>query len=418
MTGILLTQSGGAILGPISKLFGYIMEFIYSILSSAFGIENIGITIIIFTIVIYSLMFPLTYKQQKYSKVSMKINPELQAIQKKYQGKTDDASRLKMNSETQALYDKYGISPMGSCLPVLIQFPFFIAMYNVIRNIPAYVSSVKDTYIEVVNGIMATSGYQDIITKLADQFNIVTEKKINFTGTETEAANSIIDVLYKFTSEGWAALCDKFPNLSDSILVLEASAEKFNDFIGLNIAYSPFQIIKNSFSSGEFLLLVLALLVPIISGLSQWVSLKISTSGQPKVDNPAMKQMQMMSMMMPLFSVVMVFSLPVGIGLYWIMGAVVRSVQQFFLNKHFDKMDFDAIVEKNKEKAAEKRAKREGYLQSAISENGRMNTRNISNAEKEELLNNANQARSNAKPGSMASKANLVRDYNEKNSTK
>ena len=103
------------------------------------GIGNVGLSIIIFTIIIYLLLFPLTYKQQKFSKLSQKMQPELNAINKKYQGKKDQASMMAMQQETQAVYEKYGVSMMGSCVQMLIQMPLLFALYRVFMNVPAYV---------------------------------------------------------------------------------------------------------------------------------------------------------------------------------------------------------------------------------------------------------------------------------------
>ena len=105
MLGILLTQDDGMIIGPVAKLLGYIMEGIFFILDKI-GIPNIGLAIILFTIVIYLLLMPLTIKQQKFSKLSAKMNPELQAIQAKYKNKKDNESMMRMNEETQAVYAK------------------------------------------------------------------------------------------------------------------------------------------------------------------------------------------------------------------------------------------------------------------------------------------------------------------------
>ena len=126
MSGILLTQYDGAILGPIAKVLGILMEGIFFLLDKV-GIPNIGLSIIIFTIVIYMLMTPLTIKQQKFSKLSAKMNPEIQAIQKKYKNKKDNDSMMAMNEETQAVYAKYGVSPTGSCGQLLIQMPILFA---------------------------------------------------------------------------------------------------------------------------------------------------------------------------------------------------------------------------------------------------------------------------------------------------
>ena len=126
------------------------MDGIFNVLSSAFGIENIGLCIILFTIIIYTFMIPLTIKQQKFSKLSAVMNPELQAIQE----------------EMKMVYDKYGTSQMGGCLQLVIQFPILLALWKVIQNIPAYVGGVKDMYMPLVNEIMATGGYQKIMEKI------------------------------------------------------------------------------------------------------------------------------------------------------------------------------------------------------------------------------------------------------------
>ena len=165
MSDMLLTAYNGAILGPIAKVLGWVMNGIYALMSMI-GIENVGLSIIIFTIVIYAILFPLTYKQQKFSKLSAVMNPELQAIQKKYKNKRDQESMLKMQEEMKMVYDKYGTSQMGGCLQLVIQFPILLALWKVIQNIPAYVGGVKDMYMPLVNEIMATGGYQKIMEKI------------------------------------------------------------------------------------------------------------------------------------------------------------------------------------------------------------------------------------------------------------
>lgn len=338
-----------AIIEPIAKIIGFIIKWIYLGLNNCpIPINNIAITIILFTVVIYMLMYPMTYKQQKFAKITSKIQPEISAIQAKYKGKNDTESRMKMNEETQYIYDKYGVSPMGNCLPLLIQFPILIAVYRVAIDPARY----------IVN------------------------------------------------------------NFTDRIPMLIGDPEVYNSFLLLDITNSPIQSIKSAWGAGKYGIIAVAILVPVLSGLTQWLNLKLSTAGQSEEarNNPAMKSMQTMNIFMPLFSVFMVFSLPIAAGIYWIMGAVVRSVQQFFLNKHFDKLDFDAIIEKNKEKAEAKREKREGYTSKMIANNGTMKTRNFEAAgENKEAIDKANELRKTAKAGSMASKANLVSDYNNRN---
>ena len=423
---MLLTAYNGAILGPIAKFLGWIMNGMY-ILMEKVGISNVGLSIILFTIVIYALLFPLTYKQQKFSKLSQKMNPELQAIQKKYKDKKDPTSMQNYQTETQLVYEKYGVSPTGSCVQMLIQMPLLLALYRVFMNVPAYISSVKDVYSGLVSDIMATSGYQDTMTQLVTDLNMRTVQ-VDFTATDaTTLQNYIVDVLYKISSTGWDTLRDAFPSLTDSINSTYEVVSHVNNFIGLNISDTPMQIIKTGFSSGAYLMAIIALLIPVISYLTQVLNIKLMPTAAGGGDNDQMaQQMKMMNRTMPLFSLIMCFTVPVGLGIYWIASAVVRSIQQFFLNKHFDKINLEDIIAKNQEKAKKKREKM-GLSENQISNAARMNTRQVTasqkssvktTAEKELELEKANAVKASAKPGSMAAKANMVREFNERNNKK
>ena len=426
MSEMLLTAYNGAILGPIAKFLGWIMNGMY-ILMEKVGISNVGLSIILFTIVIYALLFPLTYKQQKFSKLSQKMNPELQAIQKKYKDKKDPTSMQNYQTETQLVYEKYGVSPTGSCVQMLIQMPLLLALYRVFMNVPAYISSVKDVYSGLVSDIMATSGYQDTMTQLVTDLNMRTVQ-VDFTATDaTTLQNYIVDVLYKISSTGWDTLRDAFPSLTDSINSTYEVVSHVNNFIGLNISDTPMQIIKTGFSSGAYLMAIIALLIPVISYLTQVLNIKLMPTAAGGGDNDQMaQQMKMMNRTMPLFSLIMCFTVPVGLGIYWIASAVVRSIQQFFLNKHFDKINLEDIIAKNQEKAKKKREKM-GLSENQISNAARMNTRQVTasqkssvktTAEKELELEKANAVKASAKPGSMAAKANMVREFNERNNKK
>ena len=141
---VFLTQVDG-ILGPIAWVLGKILNAIYNFIS-LFGIENIALCIVIFTFVVKMLMLPLTIKQQKFTKLQSKMSPELTKIQQKYYGKNDEESLRRQRAETQEVYAKYGASPMGGCLPLLISLPIMFALYRVIYAIPAYVTDVGELY--------------------------------------------------------------------------------------------------------------------------------------------------------------------------------------------------------------------------------------------------------------------------------
>ena len=351
MTVSLLTAANWPLVGQLCWLLGKVMSFIYDFLDKALPSDNglVGLSIIIYTILVYTCMLPLTINQQRSSKMMAVINPEVQKIQKKYKNKKDQASMMKQQEEIQQVYDKYGTSMIGGCLPLLIQMPFLFALYPVIYNIQQYVPAIK----------------------------------------------------------GAPAAVNRFITIPD-------------------LTVSPAAMLKNSGSYGmpAIVIMITAIVLPLLSAGTQYVSMKLSQaiSGQQQMDkdNPMAGTMKTMNMTMPLFSVFMVFTLPTGIGIYWIISALVRTIQQICLNKHFEKIDLDDIIKKNQEKAKKKREKM-GISENQINQAAKLKTKNISepavsSKEKEEILEKAAANRSKAKPGSMSAKANLVKEFNEKNS--
>lgn len=417
LTDIILTQYPGKIIGPVARLIGFIMNSLYMFLSDVFNIQNISVCIILFTFIIYFLMLPLTYKQQKFSRLSQEMQPEINAIRDKYKNKKDQASMQKMQEETQMVYSKYGVSTMGSCVQLLINFPIMLAMYQVVRNIPAYVSSVKDVYTPLVDKIMGVAGYKDTMTSFLGEAGINTASLSYDTAEST--VNSIIDVLYALPSTGWDLLKNSFSGLTDIITTTEASVSHLNDFFGINIANSPLSLIGTGWDSKDFLLIFVAVLIPFVSYFSQVLNLKLmpnaSNSGD---DNPMAKQMKTMNTIMPIFSLVMVFSVPVGLGIYWISGSLFRCVQQVVMNHQMKDLDLEAIIEKNKEKAQKKKEK-QGIYANQISNAARMSTKKIvetvNTEEKEEKINQAAEYAKNARKGSLLEKANMVKEFNERN---
>ncbi|MDD6742472.1 MAG: YidC/Oxa1 family membrane protein insertase [Roseburia porci] len=425
MSGILLTAYSGAILGPIAKVLGWVMNGIYMAMYNLFGIEDVALSIILLTAVIYLCLLPLTIKQQKFSKMTQIMQPEIQAIQNKYKNKKDQASMQAMQQETQLVYEKYGVSPAGSCVQMLIQMPILFALYRVFYNVPAYIVSVKNQFSGLVDTISATSGFQDTMTQIMKDYKL--NVSVDFTTTDTSALkNYIVDVLYKLPKSGWENLTDYFSNVGSEVDTLTPHMNKFNYFFGLNVSDTPLNVIKTSFASHAWLILVAALLIPVISYLTQMLNIKLMPQAGSNGNDQMAQQMKTMNLMMPLFSFVMCFTVPVGLGVYWIAGAVCRSVQQLFINKYFQNLDMDDVIRKNQEKAKKKREKM-GIAQNQIRDAAKISTKKIdstaesnkmSSAQKELELEKAAAKKANAKAGSMAAKANMVRDFNEKNSRK
>ncbi len=317
---MVLTKAG-SILGPIATVLGYIMDILFK-LTSQFGIFNIGLCIILFTILMMMLMLPLTIKQQKSTKLMSVMNPEIQAIQKKYKGKTDNESMQRQNVEIQAVYEKYGTSMTSGCLPMLIQLPILFALYRVIWNIPAYVPSVRVYFDQVVEPLMLQGNYAELISGITDVTKAAAVNAMD--KFDFASADKMVDLLYKFTPAQWTELQNLFPGISSVIGENAAVINKMNNFLGLNLSTAPFStgIKPNP-----------AWLIPILSGLTQWFSTKLMSGQQPKAaaDNPMAQSMNTMLVTMPIFSAFICFSMPAGLGIYWIMTSVVQIIQQLFV---------------------------------------------------------------------------------------
>ena len=338
----------------IAGIFGKIMNAIFELLY-LIGITDVGLNIVLstvlYTIITYTLLLPFTIKQQKFSRISSVMNPEIQAIQNKYKGKNDQASMLKMQEETKLIYTKYGTSPTGGCLGSLIQLPLLFALWPVMRDIPKYVTRVD------------------------------------------------ADKVYKFMG------------------VVISGPES-------NPAATPSTLLK----SGNTWLIIVAILIPVLAGFTQWLSAKISQdmmnsrNGDKKQEENAMvQQMNMMMKVTPLLSVFMCFSMQIVLGVYWIVSAVYRTIQQIVINKVLDKKPIDVLVEENMKKAAKKNANKKEVDPNKVSSMAQMYTKKLeeikSEADKQEKTSNNGSStyQTNAKPGSLAAKANMVRDYNSRN---
>lgn len=335
---------------PITQFLGWIMGRIYEILSSI-GLDSSVYSIILFTIIVYTLMLPLTINQQKFTRISAVMNPEIQKIQAKYKGKSDQASMLKQQDEMKAVYAKYGTSPTGGCLSSLIQLPILFCLWPVIQNIEKYINE--------------SAGY-----------------------------------------------------------------EKFLFFE--NVKATPSTVINANIKS-NIIIAIAAISIPVFSGITQWISMKISQNATQSRDNVNKKdenamvtQMNGMMKWMPLFSVVMCFSMPMGLGIYWIVSAVVRIVQQLIINKVLDNKSVDDLVAENAKKLETKNSKKKKASSENVNSMAKMYTRRLeemkaeiyADAEKKEKEEQKRKEiieksrTSNAKPGSLAAKANMVRDYN------
>ena len=430
---LFLTAHGG-ILGPIATVFGYLMNGIYLVLDKM-GIGNIGLAIIIFTLITRLILYPFTVQQQKSSRLMTIIQPEIKAIQAKYQGKTDQQSMMAQQAETKAVYEKYGTSMTGSCVQLLIQMPILFALYRVIMNVPAYIPAIKEKFMVIVDA-MGGVGAIDTLTKFyndnAGTIKNITLKQIHNFGTDgtytVEAQkNFIIDFLYKLNPSQMQSLASNFPaSAQNTINMTMEEINKANSFLGLNLSTAPN---AHGFLSPY-------ILVPILAGLSQYLSVMImqaqtKTSAKANDEGDTMQQtMKSMNIMMPVMSAVFCWGFATGLGIYWIATSVFMVLTQLIVNAQLKNMDIDEMIKKNVEKANKKRAKKglppinEAQAANNIrkmeeKEEKQEQERERIIEEQKEHIENANKFYfENENPDSLFAKANMVQKYNEKNNKK
>ncbi len=279
----------------IYKAFGFMLNLIYGI------VENYGLSIILLTLFIKIIVLPLTLKQQKSMTKMQRMQPKLKEIQEKYKDDKDRSAQ-----ETMKLYKEYGVSPMGGCLPLLIQFPILIAFYQVIQKPMQYVLgySVKE------------------IEKLCTKYSIATN------------------------------------NGGAQITLAEKLGELNFDFFGIDLAAVPWEEIK-AFMAGEMgAIALVALIIPALACVTTYLTSKVSTAmnqtkkEEKKVEKPKRvlspdqkttnentgeAMTQSMTYFMPIMTLFLTFTFPAALGLYWTISNVLSIVQTVLLNGYYNR---------------------------------------------------------------------------------
>lgn len=316
----------------ITRPMGYIIEFIYN------WVQNYGLAIILFTIIIKLILLPLNIKSQKSMKKQQKIQPYIAELQKKYANDQEKLSR-----ETMKLYKENNISMAGGCLPMLIQMPILIGLYQVIQKPLSYLLHVDFNQPDVINRVYA----------LRDAFadsNLASR-------TEEQLANTS-----QISIAQWAqANGDTDWIINFKMFFLDLA----------NIPSKAFSYIGEIFQGNtEHLSIVLLLLIPIVAILAQLASMKLTQSmtGQTKTeksDNAAVNSANQMSksmmLMMPVMTGFFTLTLPAGIGLYWIVSSLVQIAQQVFINIYFNNKKEDDVIVKIPESKSNNGKKRKKH---------------------------------------------------------
>lgn len=422
---MLLTQKSG-FLKPFAVALGYLMEWIFNGLN-AIGIGNIGLTIILFTIAIRLILLPMTIKQQKFSKMTQLMQPEMKKIQKKYRGKKDQASIAKQNEEIQALYASYGVSPSGSCLQLIIQTPILFALYRIMYNIPAYIQSMKQLFINIIEPMRQVDGFASKFYEVQQAANIKSNGMIDLVEKgQIPTVDQMVDAMNKFNPDAWKQLHDSFSSSPEVVAAITENATKiqhFNEFLfGINLTEIPWSV-------GIFSVYIL---IPIASALFSFLSSYSMMSKNTNVDknDPTYKMTKSMMIYMPFMSGFIALTVPAGLGLYWAAGSLVMWIQQILVNKYLDRMDIDEFIAKNREKAEQKAASGKKSFMQKMAEMDARNAGVPSEEEKKQrsiseiasistkkIIDKTENSTSHIEgenKGSISQKANIMLHYDEK----
>lgn len=315
----------------ITRPLGYLISIIYDL------VQNYGLAIIFFTIIVKLILMPLQVKSQKAMRRQQKIQPIILELQKKYAN-----DQQKLQQEMMKVYRENNVSMSGGCLPLLIQMPILIALYSVIRRPLTYIKGIDFASEAVKESVMT------VVSKMGESFPEVI-------GNLGSSSFEYIRDNCQIQLAKWADMLGMSGSLNWDI--------NFN-FLGLDLSGLP----KDSLTmimSGNFsdIGTVLLILIPALAIFTTWLSMKYSQSQtQPQAsaneDNPAQSMTKSMSLMMPIMTGFFTFTLPSGIGIYWIISSAMQMVQQFILNKFFDRKEDDFVVkvpEKNRKNSKKRR---------------------------------------------------------------
>ncbi|MDK2967658.1 YidC/Oxa1 family membrane protein insertase [Lacrimispora sp.] len=291
----------------ISMPMGFILKFIYDNLA----FQNYGIAIVLFTVGVKSLLLPMTIKQvQSTSKIS-ELQPQMQEIQKKY---SDD--KEKQNAEMIKLYQENKVSPAGGCLPLLIQMPILFSLYYVISQPLKYMVGKSP----------------EIITQL---YALIPHGAGNIENMKD------LSIITYFSSH---------PEQLSQVSNLLKPEDLLNmSFLGINLGAVPSWNPVNYIISGTDIHSYLLLLVPVLSGLTSYISMKYSMKDTLKARGTEMQTsiQNHLALLSPIMSGVIAFTVPAGLGLYWIIGNIYQFLQQVFLDifvlKKFSKNNCDKL---------------------------------------------------------------------------
>ena len=320
----------GKIISPIADLMGQIYNMLFEVLHSNTSAGSLGLAIIIFTLIVKMLLFPLMVKQQKSSFIMQQMKPELDKIKEKYAGKTDQMSQQRMAYEMQELQRKNGASMMGGCLPMLIQLPILYALFYLFQNAYVYVDAIGANYTEIANAILniPVATRMEVFQPFAQEFvDAYKNMDIIKDGFDMSQVNDVVMLVGNMKQGDWDIVLQNLGMQGVELAGLLETKNNIETFLTIPL------VTKAGLGFP-------GIIIPIAAGATTWLQTKIMNMMNPQnmdPSNPAAAMTKSMLYTMPIMMGVFSITMPAGLGLYWTISNIFGIVQQVILTKYYRK---------------------------------------------------------------------------------
>ena len=320
----------GKIVGPFADLMGKVYNLLFELLHSNTSAGSLGLAIIIFTLIVKLILFPLMVKQQKSSFKMQALQPELMKIRKKYEGKTDQMSQQRMAFEMQEFQKKNGVSMVSGCLPMLIQLPILYALFYLFQNAYVYVDVIGHNYTDIANAIVniPVSLRMEVFQPFAREFaNAYKNVAIIKDGIDMVQVNEVVMLVNYLKPDDWNVILQNLGDAGSSLVPLLATKSSIETFLTIPLV---------SKAGLHFP----GIIIPIAAGITTWLQSKIMMMMNPQNSdsgNPAAAMTKSMLYTMPIMMGVFAINMPAGLGLYWTISNLFGILQQVILSKHYKK---------------------------------------------------------------------------------
>ena len=300
----------GKIVGPFADLMGKVYNLLFELLHSNTSAGSLGLAIIIFTLIVKLILFPLMVKQQKSSFKMQALQPELMKIRKKYEGKTDQMSQQRMAFEMQEFQKKNGVSMVSGCLPMLIQLPILYALFYLFQNAYVYVDVIGHNYTDIANAIVniPVSLRMEVFQPFAREFaNAYKNVAIIKDGIDMGQVNEVVMLVNYLKPDDWNVILQNLGDAGSSLVPLLATKSSIETFLTIPLV---------SKAGLHFP----GIIIPIAAGITTWLQSKIMMMMNPQNSdsgNPAAAMTKSMLYTMPIMMGVFAINMPAGLGLYW-----------------------------------------------------------------------------------------------------